>query len=185
MPLALAVLMSFAIAPLVELLRHLRLGHVPAVLLSLAMALVILSAVGAFVGSQFAGLAADLPRYQSNIGHKIQSIRGTAGRGTLARLNQTIENLAGQISGERDQQKAHDTDKDANSGLTEDARHAIGAAQHEEAGKGGHAGFDDFQRQQRISARAAHRKQHVRRLDRASSARRAHRNFHAREVERD
>jgi predicted PurR-regulated permease PerM len=104
MPLALAVLMSFAIAPLVELLRHLRLGHVPAVLLSLAMALVILSAVGAFVGSQFAGLAADLPRYQSNIGHKIQSIRGSAGRGTLARLNQTIENLAGQISGERDQQ---------------------------------------------------------------------------------
>ena len=104
MPLALAVLMSFAIAPLVELLRHLRLGHVPAVLLSLAMALVILSAVGAFVGSQFAGLAADLPRYQSNIGNKIQSIRGTAGRGTLARLNQTIENLADQISGEHDQQ---------------------------------------------------------------------------------
>ncbi|HEV7960047.1 MAG TPA: AI-2E family transporter, partial [Rhizomicrobium sp.] len=104
MPLALAVLMSFAIAPLVELLRHLRLGHVPAVLLSLAMALIILSAVGAFVGSQFAGLAADLPRYQSNISHKIQSIRGTAGRGTIARLNQTIENLADQINGARDQQ---------------------------------------------------------------------------------
>src|SRR6185437_8723353 len=104
MPLALAVLMSFAIAPLVALLRHLRLGHVPAVLLSLALALVILSAIGAFVGAQFASLASDLPRYQTNIGHKIQSIRGSTGNGTIARLNKTIEALADQITGAREQQ---------------------------------------------------------------------------------
>ncbi|HKD46660.1 MAG TPA: AI-2E family transporter [Rhizomicrobium sp.] len=104
MPLALAVVMSFAIAPLVEILRHLRLGHVPAVLLSLTLALVILSAVGTFVGSQFAGLVAELPRYQTNIAHKIQSVRGQTGHGELARLNQTIENLAEQITGDRDQQ---------------------------------------------------------------------------------
>jgi predicted PurR-regulated permease PerM len=104
MPLALAVVMSFAIAPLVEILRYLRLGHVPAVLLSLALALVILSAVGTFVGSQFAGLVGDLPRYQTNIAHKIQSVRGQTGHGTLARLNQTVENLAEQITGDRDQQ---------------------------------------------------------------------------------
>lgn len=103
MPLALAVVMSFAIAPLVEILRYMRLGHVPAVLLSLALALVILSAVGTFVGSQFAGLVADLPRYQTNIGNKIASVRGQTGHGTLARLNQTIENLAEQITGDRDQ----------------------------------------------------------------------------------
>src|SRR5215469_368612 len=104
MPLALAILMSFAIAPLVGLLRHLRLGHMPAVILSLVLALVILSAVGTFVGSQFAGLAADLPRYQTNIGHKIQSIRGASGHGTIARLNQTIKDLADQITGAREQQ---------------------------------------------------------------------------------
>ncbi|MGH9352696.1 MAG: hypothetical protein ACRD2G_11135, partial [Terriglobia bacterium] len=34
MPLALAVLLSFALAPLVGMLRQLRLGHVPSVLLS-------------------------------------------------------------------------------------------------------------------------------------------------------
>ena len=104
MPLALAVLMSFAIAPLVGLLRHLKLGHFPAVILSLVLALVILSAVGTFVGSQFAGLAADLPRYQTNIGHKIQSIRGASGHGTIARLNQTLEALADQITGAREPQ---------------------------------------------------------------------------------
>src|SRR6185312_403205 len=104
MPLALAVVMSFAIAPLVEILRHLKLGHVPSVLLSLALALVILSAIGTFVGAQFAGLAADLPRYQTNIGHKIQSIRGSTGHGTIAKLNQTIEALAEQVTGSREQQ---------------------------------------------------------------------------------
>src|SRR5580704_8702322 len=87
LPLSLAVLMSFALAPLVGLLRHLRLGHVPSVLLSLVFALVLLSGIGAFVGAQFAGLAGDLPKYQSNIGHKIQSIRGSAtGNGTFARF---------------------------------------------------------------------------------------------------
>jgi predicted PurR-regulated permease PerM len=102
MPLALAVLMSFALAPLVGLLRHVRLGHVPSVLLSLGMALLLLTAIGFFVGSQLTGLAEDIPRYQTNIAHKIQSIRGSAtGNGTIARLNHTIEALAEQISGGR------------------------------------------------------------------------------------
>ena len=104
MPLALAVLMSFALGPLVALLRHLRLGHLPAVLLSLLLALVLLTGIGAFVGEQFAGLASDLPLYQSNIAHKIQSIRGaTAGSGTFARLDHTIQVLADQIAGSREQ----------------------------------------------------------------------------------
>jgi len=99
MPLALAILMSFALAPLVSVLRHLRIGHLPAVLLSLLVALVLLSAIGTFVGAQLAGLADDLPRYQNNIAHKIESIRGTANGGTLARLNHTIQALGDQISG--------------------------------------------------------------------------------------
>src|SRR5471030_2311642 len=100
LPLSLAVLMSFALAPLVGLLRHIRLGHVPSVLLSLAFALILLSGIGTFVGSQFAGLASEIPLYQSNIAHKIQSIRGSAtGNGTLARLDHTIQVLADQIAG--------------------------------------------------------------------------------------
>ena len=100
MPLALAVLMSFALGPLVALLRHLRLGHMPSVLLSLVFALVLLSGIGVFVGAQFTGLAQDLPSYQNNIAQKIQSVRGTAtGNGTFARLDRTIEALADQIRG--------------------------------------------------------------------------------------
>jgi predicted PurR-regulated permease PerM len=102
MPLSLAVLLSFALAPLVAMLRHVRLGHVPSVLLSLAGALVLIAAIGTFVGSQFAGLAGDLPSYQNNISRKILSIRGTASGGTFSRLNRTIEAIGEQISGGRD-----------------------------------------------------------------------------------
>jgi predicted PurR-regulated permease PerM len=99
MPLALAVLLSFALAPLVGMLRTARLGHVPSVLLSLVVALVLIAAIGTFVGSQFAGLAGDLPSYQNNISRKILSIRGTASGGTFSRLNRTIEVIGEQING--------------------------------------------------------------------------------------
>jgi predicted PurR-regulated permease PerM len=99
MPLALAVLMSFALAPVVAVIRKIRLGHIPSVLLSLVLALVLIAGIGTFVGSQVAGLANALPSYQNNISRKIVSLRGTADGGTLTRLNRTIEALGEQISG--------------------------------------------------------------------------------------
>jgi predicted PurR-regulated permease PerM len=100
MPLALAVLMSFALAPLVGLLKRLRLGNLAPVLISLVLALVILSSLGAFMGSQLAKLAADLPHYQTNLATKIQSVVGSAvHNNTITRLNHTVENLAEQITG--------------------------------------------------------------------------------------
>src|ERR1700722_3204878 len=98
MPLALAVLMSFALAPVVSVLRRIQLGHIPSVLLSLVLALIVIAGVGTFVGSQIAGLASALPSYQNNISHKIVSIRGTADGGTLSRINRTIEALGDQLS---------------------------------------------------------------------------------------
>jgi predicted PurR-regulated permease PerM len=99
MPLSLAVLMSFALAPLVSLLKHLRLGNIASVIISLLLAIVILSSLGTFMGSQLAKLAADLPRYQTNLAHKIQSVVGSAVHNdTINRLNRTVENLAQQVT---------------------------------------------------------------------------------------
>src|SRR5579863_812774 len=67
MPLALAVLTSFALAPLVTLFKKLRLGNVGSVAISLFLAVVVVSSLGLFMGSQLAKLAADLPRYQTNL----------------------------------------------------------------------------------------------------------------------
>ena len=64
------------------------------------MAVVILSSLAAFMGSQLANLAADLPRYQTNLGHKIQSVVGSAiHNDTINRLNSTVNNLAEQVAG--------------------------------------------------------------------------------------
>jgi predicted PurR-regulated permease PerM len=100
MPLALAVLTSFALAPLVTLFKKLRLGNVGAVVISLFLAVVVVSSLGLFMGSQLAKLAADLPHYQTNLAQKIHSVMGTATRNdTISRLNKTIDDLAEQISG--------------------------------------------------------------------------------------
>lgn len=100
MPLALAVLMSFALAPLVGLLKRLRLGNVAPVLISVLLTVVILTSMAGFMGSQLAKLAAELPRYQTNLVHKLQSVAGGASHNnTFVRLTRTFENLAEQIVG--------------------------------------------------------------------------------------
>jgi predicted PurR-regulated permease PerM len=110
MPLALAVLMSFALAPLVNLLRRLRLGNIAPVLISLLLAIVILSSLAAFMGSEVAKLAADLPRYQTNLAHKIQSVVGSVGsNNTITRLNRTVESLADQVTGGNKPEETQDT----------------------------------------------------------------------------
>lgn len=100
MPLALAVLTSFALAPLVALFKKIKLGNVGSVVISLVLAVVVVSSLGLFMGSQLAKLAADLPHYQSNLTQKIHSVMGTAAHNdTISRLNKTINNLAEQITG--------------------------------------------------------------------------------------
>ncbi|HJR57293.1 MAG TPA: AI-2E family transporter [Rhizomicrobium sp.] len=109
MPLALAVLASFALAPLLGMLRKLHIGHVPAVLVTLTFAVVILLGIVIFMATQFARLAAQLPSYQTNLAAKIQSVVGNASANdTIARLRQAAENIARQVSGERPQPPAID-----------------------------------------------------------------------------
>lgn len=100
MPLALAVLMSFALAPLVGLLKRLRLGNVAPVLISVLLTVVILTSMAGFMGSQLAKLAAELPRYQTNLVHKIQSVAGGESHNNVfVRLTRTFESLAEQVVG--------------------------------------------------------------------------------------
>jgi predicted PurR-regulated permease PerM len=56
LPITLAVLLSFVLAPLANLLRHLRLCRVPSVLFAAALAVGIVMAIGTVIGSQVAVL---------------------------------------------------------------------------------------------------------------------------------
>jgi len=92
-PITLAVLLSFVLAPVVALLRRLRLGRVPSVLLAVLLALGIILGLGGMIGAQVAGLASDIPRYASTIQDKIQSLQGV----TVGRLSGLVDRLAHQV----------------------------------------------------------------------------------------
>src|ERR1700720_2899334 len=77
-PLALAILLSFALGPLVLLLRRWHFGRIPSVIAAVLLAFLVIFGVGSIIGSQLAHLAENLPAYQSNIKDKIDSLRGSA-----------------------------------------------------------------------------------------------------------
>src|SRR6188508_807998 len=69
-PIALAVLLSFVLAPLVAALRRLWFGRVPAILVAVLLALSVILAISGGIASQLADVVGDLPRYQYTIREK-------------------------------------------------------------------------------------------------------------------
>src|ERR1700748_755589 len=77
-PAALAILLSFVLAPLVRLLRRLRIGRVLSVLIAVLLAFLVSSGIGTLIGSQAAQLAGNLALYESTIVGKIESLQSEA-----------------------------------------------------------------------------------------------------------
>ena len=73
-PLALSVLLSFALAPAARLFERLGLPRAGAVLLTVVITLGLLGGVGYVVGQQLTSLANDLPNYQENIENKLNRV---------------------------------------------------------------------------------------------------------------
>ena len=74
-PIALAVLLSFVLAPLVGALHRLHIGRIASVFVSVFMAFAILIGLGAVIGKQVAELANDLPEYQRVVAKKVDALR--------------------------------------------------------------------------------------------------------------
>src|SRR6202521_1622009 len=102
-PIALAILLSFVLAPLVAILQRI---HVPrgfAVVSVVVLAFALIFAMGSLLATQLTQLAGDLPRYQSTISEKIQSFRDTkAGSGTLERASDMLKDLRKEIEQPKD-----------------------------------------------------------------------------------
>jgi len=92
-PITLAVLLSFVLAPLVALLRRTRLPRVPAVVSAVVLALGVILLLGAVIGSQVAQLAGDVPRYATTIEQKVETVRGY----TIGRLTTLTSQLGRQM----------------------------------------------------------------------------------------
>jgi len=98
-PLALAILLSFVLAPVVRLLRRLHVARVPSSLVAVLMAIVVIVGIGVLMGGQIAQLAENLPQYQSTIEQKIQVVRGTAaGSSIVARTSSMLKELRTEIT---------------------------------------------------------------------------------------
>jgi predicted PurR-regulated permease PerM len=97
-PIALAILLSFVLAPLVGFLQRMRVPRGLAVVGVVIFAFVLIFATGSLLAAQLTQLAGDLPRYQTTISEKIQSFRQTtAGRGTLERASGMLKDLSKEL----------------------------------------------------------------------------------------
>jgi predicted PurR-regulated permease PerM len=97
-PIALAILLSFVLAPLVALLQRMHVPRGLAVVSVVILAFVLIFATGSLLAAQLTQLAGDLPRYQATITEKIQSFRQTtAGRGTLERASGMLKDLSKEL----------------------------------------------------------------------------------------
>ncbi|CAG4892375.1 AI-2E family transporter [Paraburkholderia saeva] len=90
-PITLAILLSFLVAPLADLLWRLRLGHVVSVFLAVTMSVSVMVVLGGVIATQMTDLASGIPRYQATIEHKMDAAHGL----TIGRLNRLIS-AAGQ-----------------------------------------------------------------------------------------
>lgn len=105
LPVVLAVLLSFVLAPLVRLFRRWHAGRIGGVLAAVVLAFLVIFGLSAVITRQIAQLADNLPRYQTTISEKIQFLQGAAGRpGIVNRLADLLGNLRQQIAQPQERQ---------------------------------------------------------------------------------
>jgi len=118
-PIALAILLSFVLAPAVLILQRIHVPRGLAVVSVALLAFALIFAMGSLLAAQVTQLAGDLPRYQSTISEKIQSFRDTrAGRGTLERASDMLKDLSKEIDKPKDSASARGPSSIANSGTS-------------------------------------------------------------------
>lgn len=98
MPLAVAILLTFALAPIVSFLRRQGIPKIIAVVFTVAMAFVALLVFAFLVASQISNLAQNIPTYQTNIIEKVRSLQelGASG-GIIERVTRTIERVGQEL----------------------------------------------------------------------------------------
>src|SRR3989442_3414944 len=87
-PLAMAILLSFVLAPAVRRLERWKLGRPVATLIVVFVGFAIIFAVGAFAATQAVSLAARLPEYPQDIVEKIRALRPSQEESAIRRATQ-------------------------------------------------------------------------------------------------
>jgi len=93
-PVALALLLTFLLTPIVTTLWHWGLHRALAAVLVVVLAASLLGAIGWTVEAQLAALAAELPTYTGNIKQKIAQIRHAGTGGVLGKVQDAVQDVS-------------------------------------------------------------------------------------------
>ncbi|WP_202326833.1 AI-2E family transporter [Mesorhizobium sp. 113-3-9] len=98
LPIAIALLLTFALAPLVSALKRVGIPRIAAVIASVLAAFAALALFSFIVATQVSELAQNIPVYQTNILAKIRSLKETGvGGGIISRLSGVVERVGQEI----------------------------------------------------------------------------------------
>ncbi|MBR2686254.1 MAG: AI-2E family transporter [Aquamicrobium sp.] len=99
LPLAIAVLLTFALAPIVSFLRKMKLPRLAAVIGAVACAFAVISIFSLILAAQVSQVAQDIPKYQYNIVEKIRILKETGSEdGIISRLGRVFERVNTEIN---------------------------------------------------------------------------------------
>jgi predicted PurR-regulated permease PerM len=96
-PIALALLITFLLSPVVGLVRRTGLGQVPAVIVVVTLTLLLSGGLGWALFSQLTTLADDLPHYRATIARKIADVQRVRKGGAIKKVEDTAKDVMAQI----------------------------------------------------------------------------------------
>src|SRR5215469_47682 len=108
LPIAVACILSFMLAPAVRGLQNNRVPRGLAVAAVALLAFFVIFVLGSIMAREVSHLAKDLPRYEATISAKIERLQGFGTGGTLERAQQVLQDLGKQL-GNGEQKSARDS----------------------------------------------------------------------------
>jgi predicted PurR-regulated permease PerM len=100
-PIALAVLLTFLLSPLVSWLQRQGLGRVPAVVVVVLFAAALVVGIGWLVSNQVRALVDSFPAYEVNIRQRIDSFKSAKNGGFLERFNTMVDHIGQALSAKK------------------------------------------------------------------------------------
>lgn len=105
-PLTLAALLSFLLAPLVTRVEHRGLKRTPSVVIVIVAALTCFGGIAWIITNQFVDLAEKLPSYKENVEHKLQALNGRTSA-IFGNASKVLDDLAQKIAPPRIEPQVH------------------------------------------------------------------------------
>lgn len=97
-PIALAVLLTFLLNPIVKFLHHRGMSQILAVMTAVSIAGILLMCLGWLVSKEVSGMLAELPRNTAKIKAKVKSLKELASGPAKERIGQMIEEISAEVS---------------------------------------------------------------------------------------